>query len=754
MLKEADVWQKYLQDKVEAALKAVLQDSDSDTDDNGLDRADFDSNSCRAEWQRVRPPPASSAAIPSDATPPAVIPSAAAASAATASAAGSSAATASAACSSAAAASAAAASAATASAAGSSAAAASAAGSSAATASAAGPSAAAASAAGASAAASSSGPAGGFIVGERVYWICSDDLRAWYGDEGTVEGYRRLYDGSDVLWVRFGIFQLISLNPADEVAKLSREPPPPLPGCDLAPLAGGFHAGDVVYFLGENQSFNGVKLVRGRRGVVAGPSLATAPVAGLSVRFDGISTSFACPLDLLSRTSPTQHAESVDRAWDAESVARAWVRSGAAPSAATPSVATPPAVTLPLLDTPSRRRSEAAAVREQLAQQRSHIQTLLQEADAARGEAEELAGSRAGAEAASPRLTPSAATASAATASAATASAATASAATASAATDSGPVGGFSAEAASVRSEARAEAAEAALRECQREARHEEAMACVRAVSRRCIDEAREAADAATRAADEARAAAELAARKAETKIGNLTRELQASAAQASTSAAAIASLQEERANLTAQLADAEAAARALRAENAGLVSSAAAAASAAQAESEAAAEAAAAKADAEARVAAANEAEERSARECAEARRGEAAARALAADAERDASRRGRGDSLAEGARRRDRGAESGRAGRPRERGGRFPRAHPGATAGGGGGEAGGGPVAAAVHHLRECSPRHDVHAVRPFACVPGVCRSPAAAGAVPNVLRRDRAARSRLFWVAGVSA
>jgi len=140
-----------------------------------------------------------------------------------------------------------------------------------------------------------------------------------------VEGYRRLYDGSDVLWVRFGIFQLISVNPADEVAKLSREPPPPLPGCDLAPLAGGFHAGDVVYFLGENQSFNGVELVRGRRGVVAGPSLATAPVAGLSVRFDGISTSFACPLDLLSRTSPTQ-------------------RSGAAPSAATPSDATPPAV--------------------------------------------------------------------------------------------------------------------------------------------------------------------------------------------------------------------------------------------------------------------------------------------------------------------------------------------------------------------------------------------------------------------------
>ena len=67
----------------------------------------------------------------------------------------------------------------------------------------------------------------------------------------------------------------------------------------------------------------------------------------------------------------------------------------------------------------------------------------------------------------------------------------------------------------------------------------------------------RRAADAATRAADEARAAAELAARKAETKIGNLTRELQASAAQASTSAAAIVRLQEERANLTAQLADA-----------------------------------------------------------------------------------------------------------------------------------------------------------------------------------------------------
>ena len=73
-------------------------------------------------------------------------------------------------------------------------------------------------------------------------------------------------------------------------------------------------------------------------------------------------------------------------------------RSGAAPSAATPSVATPPPVTLPRL-TPSKRRGEAAAVREQLAQQRSHIQTLLQEADAARAEAKELAGSRAGAEA-------------------------------------------------------------------------------------------------------------------------------------------------------------------------------------------------------------------------------------------------------------------------------------------------------------------------------------------------------------------
>ena len=157
-------------------------------------------------------------------------------------------------------------------------------------------------AAAASAVAAAAGPLHrGYAVGEKVYFTgasqtFADGDKITHGQDGEVAGPST--DGDpECLCVMFpGNKDGISCY----LTRLSRSPPPPLPG--------GYAVGEKVYYTGESGTWDdGDKLTHGESGEVIGQPPSDDPAFGecVSVRFPGMIASMLCDLDEISRAPPT-----------------------------------------------------------------------------------------------------------------------------------------------------------------------------------------------------------------------------------------------------------------------------------------------------------------------------------------------------------------------------------------------------------------------------------------------------------------
>ena len=83
------------------------------------------------------------------------------------------------------------------------------------------------------------------------------------------------------------------------LTRLSRSPPPPLPG--------GYAVGEKVYFTGNSQTYpNGDTRTPGQEGEVTGHPSSDSPAfgKGVAVKFPGSKGSVDCYLFELSRSKP------------------------------------------------------------------------------------------------------------------------------------------------------------------------------------------------------------------------------------------------------------------------------------------------------------------------------------------------------------------------------------------------------------------------------------------------------------------
>jgi len=133
--------------------------------------------------------------------------------------------------------------------------------------------------------------AGGFKVGDKVYWASaggklSNGDRVVYGKQGKVTG-RATDNDVAVLFLGNKVRESVTCLPSE----LSRKPPPKT-------LAGGYQVGDKAYWVVAGRSatgdlLNGVDVKYGQWGTVTGPTSAT-DIVGITVQFPTHELAIAC----------------------------------------------------------------------------------------------------------------------------------------------------------------------------------------------------------------------------------------------------------------------------------------------------------------------------------------------------------------------------------------------------------------------------------------------------------------------------
>ena len=139
---------------------------------------------------------------------------------------------------------------------------------------------------------------GGYKVGEKLYYIgpsfkWSDSDRHVYGEQGEVLGPGTSKNAEGKLRIKFPSIKSADLDYSLE--RLSRSPPPPLPG--------GYKLGEKLYYIGSSFAFGegSNRYVYGEQGEVMGPSKKGDT---LNMIFAGNTYEVACQLDELSRSPP------------------------------------------------------------------------------------------------------------------------------------------------------------------------------------------------------------------------------------------------------------------------------------------------------------------------------------------------------------------------------------------------------------------------------------------------------------------
>jgi len=136
---------------------------------------------------------------------------------------------------------------------------------------------------------------GGFKLGEMLYYIGNSET--FYSGDSVVHGQQGEVMGP-ALEDPVRIAMMVPGNKwyiACRLEELSREPPPPLPG--------GFKLGEMLYYIGNSETFySGDSVVHGQQGEVIGPALED-PVR-IAIMVPGNKGNIRCRLEELSREPP------------------------------------------------------------------------------------------------------------------------------------------------------------------------------------------------------------------------------------------------------------------------------------------------------------------------------------------------------------------------------------------------------------------------------------------------------------------
>ena len=139
---------------------------------------------------------------------------------------------------------------------------------------------------------------GGYAVGDRVFYTgasqtCPSGDKLTHGQPGEVKGPSSTKGDKGVAVM----FPGNKGNIGCYLTKLSRTPPPPLPG--------GYALGEKVYFTGDSETVStGDTVTRGQAGEVTGHPPNDRPIfgKGVAVMFPGNKGPINCPITMLSRT--------------------------------------------------------------------------------------------------------------------------------------------------------------------------------------------------------------------------------------------------------------------------------------------------------------------------------------------------------------------------------------------------------------------------------------------------------------------